>query len=241
MQSDIVLLLTGTINTNNKFFTAVNDQQQRRNEYVASIKYYLSAFDHPIVFVENSGVDISADLAAEIGAGKLEVLSFNGNDYAPELGKGLGEMRCIQHGIEHSAAIKPESFVMKITGRYKIKNLHRYIRFYQEHEDTDILADLTGNMTLSASAFFGFRPFFGTRYLFKNSGMLNDSDLWFFEHVLARSVLQAIGDRVNFRILKYYPKLSAISGTTGKRYNESFFYYLPRYLKYRIRYYIIMR
>ena len=113
--------------------------------------------------------------------------------------------------------------------------------FYHKHSAVELMVDLTNNFRFSTSSFFGFKPFFIKNYLLKNQYLINDSNEWYLEHVLAKSSLEAIGDRINFSILKYYPKISAISGTTGKSYKESALYYFPRSLKYFIRYYIVIR
>ncbi len=241
MEKGIVLLLTGTINTNNKHFTKLNDKEQRLVQYVDTIRHYLSAYNFPIIFVENSNEDLSGYFKSEIEEKKIEVLTFDGNSYAASTGKGYGDMECIKYALLHSKFIHEDSFIFKITGRYIIRNLAKYINFYRRNSKLDLMVDITNNFQFSVSSFFGFRPFFVTKYLSKNQHLINDSKGWYFEHVLSKSVLEAIGDRINFSILKYYPKISAISGTTGKKYKDSFFYFIPRSLKYFIRYYIVIR
>ena len=241
MESNVVLLLTATVNTNNKHFTQLNNSEQRLAQYIETIKYYLALYEQPLIFVENSGEDLSPHFKAEIKAHRIEILTFQGNDYSPEIGKGYGDFQCIRHALQHSQLITDESFIFKITGRYIIKNLSKYIHFYKKNDKVDLMVDLTNNFRFSISSFFGFRPFFITKYLLKNQKIINDSNNWYFEHVLAKSSLEAIADRINFSILKYYPKISAISGTTGKRYKESILYFIPRSLKYFVRYYIVIR
>jgi hypothetical protein len=241
MQNDILLLLTGTINTQNKMFTALTDKDQRKREYISTIQYYLANFDFPIVFVENSGEDISGDFTQSILDKRLEVLTFHGNDYAPELGKGTGEMNCMEHGIKNSRLLRDDHFVFKITGRYIVRNLGKYVQYYRGNQQVNLMADLTSNFRLSASGFFGFRPFFVTEYLLKKAPLLNDTEHRYFEHMLARAVLHALSDDVSFSLLKYYPRISAISGTTAKKYNDSWLHYFPRNMKYLLRYYILKR
>lgn len=241
MDHKIILLLTGTINTYNKEFTLLTSSEKRREDYINAIHYYLKNFNYPIVFVENSKQDISPDFITEIENKQLEILFFDGNDYPKEMGKGYGEMCCIEYAINNSSMIKPDSFIFKITGRYKILNLNKFIDFYNDHPGTDLIADLTNNFKLSQSAIFGFRPFFPPNYLFKYLKILNDTNGIYFEHVLSKAVLNAISDGVDFKIFKYYPKIKAISGTTGKAYKNSFIYLLPRKLKYLVRYFIVLR
>ena len=238
---NIIILLTGTVNTYNKDFTLLNDAGQRRNDYINTIRHYLENYNYPIVFVENSDEDLSAFFIDAINDKRLEMLRFSGNDYAPEFGKGLGEMRCIEFAINNSSFIRETSFVFKITGRYKISNAGDFINFYRKHPDAELIADLTNNFTNSQSCIFGFRPFFAKTFLFKYASILNDSKRIYFEHALAKAVLSAISENIVFYIFRYYPRLYAVSGTTGKPYKKSFIYFFPRMLKYFIRYFIVIR
>jgi hypothetical protein len=236
-----VLLLTGTVNVNAMSFTKLTDSNTRKNDYVRAVRHYLDRFPFPVVLVENSGEPMALHFEKDIASGRLEVLGFEGNNYDPDLGKGYGEMRCIEYAISHSRLIRDESFIFKITGRYVIDNAHRFFSRYSRHPQTELMADLTNNFRWSASAIVGFRPFFARNFLFKNAELINDSRKFSFEHALAKSVLEAIGAQVNFQLFRYYPKLRAISGTTGRPYRKSFLYMLPRQLKYLVRYYILIR
>lgn len=235
------MLLTGTVNTRNKDFTLLNNPQIRKEDYIETIWYYLKRFNYPIVFVENSSEDLSMYFTSEIENNILEILSFEGNNYSQTLGKGTGEMRCIEYGISHSKIIDQNTFVFKITGRYKVLNLHKFISFYKRHSDMELLADLTGNFKFSQSGIVGFKPFFAQKYLVKYQSILNDSAGIYFEHALAKAVLEAMSGGIRFYIFKYYPKIKAISGTTDKAYRKSFLYLIPRRFKYIIRYFILMR
>ena len=59
MENSVVLLLTATVNTNNKSFTQLHNKEQRLSQYIETIKYYLALYEQPLVFVENSGEDLS--------------------------------------------------------------------------------------------------------------------------------------------------------------------------------------
>ena len=239
--NNIILLLTGTVNTYNKDFTLLNDPEKRKADYIDTINHYLEAYNYPIVFVENSDADLSGHFTGQIKNGRLEILCFNGNNYPGEIGKGLGEMRCIKYAIHNSSFIHDDCFIFKITGRYKILNSGSFINFYKRHPDAELIADLTNNFASSQSCIFGFRPFFAKDFLFKYESILNDSNGIYFEHALAKAVLAAMSDNINFYIFRYYPRIKAISGTTGKSYKKNFIYYFPRMLKYAIRYFIVMR
>ena len=240
-RENIVLLLTGTIHVYDKHYTILTDPLQRKQHYVTTIKYYLEKYPFPIVFVENSNENLSYFFTDEIKSGRLEVLTFDGNHYPPEFGKGLGELKCIGYAVEHATSFTDDSFIFKITGRYQVINLQDFIVTYEKHPSLELLADLTNNFRFSSSAIVGFKRFFIKKYLLKNASLLNDKEGFYFEHALAKAVLEAIGDHVDFKIFKHYPRLRAISGTTGKPYKKSFLYMLPRRFKYWLRYYVLMR
>jgi hypothetical protein len=240
-QLDIILLLTGTINVYNKQFTVLTNVDQRRMDYVDTIRYYLQHYPYRIVFVENSGENISGYFEAAIKDQRLEVLSFEGNSYPEELGKGLGEMNCIEYAVNNARLFTDNHFIFKITGRYRIANFPAFIRRYERQRSMELMADLTDNFRHSISAIFGFKKFFAQQYLFKHAHLLNDSKGFFFEHALSKAVTEAVSNGIHFELFRHYPKLVAISGTTGKPYRKSFFYMLPREIKYLLRYFIIMR
>lgn len=241
MNKEIIILLTGTINVGNKHFTTLLDSNERAEQYIDTIKYYLNKTRLKIVFSENSGTDISQLFREEVDTGRIEFITHNGNDYNQELGKGRGEMNCIEYAINNSSIITENSFVFKITGRYRILNLNKFIEQFNYDPQIEILVDLTKELQFSSSAIFGFTQNFFKKYLIHQKAKLNDSKNYFFEHGLANAIINAIGDGTKFHLFKYYPRISAVSGTTGSKYPSSLFYYIPRYLKYRIRDFILKR
>lgn len=238
---NIVLLLTGTIQVKNMAFTQLTDPEIRKADYLRAIRYYLNRFPYPVVFVENTGTDLSNELTEEIQTKRLELLPYQGNDYDPALGKGFGEARSIIYGLENSRFISDESFIFKITGRYEISNAKAFFNEYERNQNLDLIADLTNNFHWSMSFIVGFRPFFIRKYLIPNALLINDTSGFAFENALAKSVLQAIADQVKFQLFRHYPRLLAISGTTGRYYRKAWWYMWPRYFKYWIRYLIVKR
>lgn len=108
------------------------DPELRLRDYDAALSFYLKLLGHgldQILFVENSNSDVSRLRArcADTGHGDdVEFISFYGLDYPPEYGRGYGEMRLIDYGIEHSQALKrfqSTDTIWKMTGRYICRNL----------------------------------------------------------------------------------------------------------------------
>ena len=93
----MILLLTGCINPNGMPFTALNNKEERQNQYVEALHFYLSQTSYPIVFTENSGTDISILFQKEIESGRMEYITFMGNQ-EKERGKGYGECEILKYG-----------------------------------------------------------------------------------------------------------------------------------------------
>ena len=54
-------MLTACINPGKMIHTSLTDVDIRRRQYKDALEFYLLQTDYPIVFVENSGTDISGD------------------------------------------------------------------------------------------------------------------------------------------------------------------------------------
>ena len=62
MGNKYVIVLTACINPGKMIHTSLTDVDIRRRQYEDALEFYLLQTDYPIVFVENSGTDISGDL-----------------------------------------------------------------------------------------------------------------------------------------------------------------------------------
>ena len=61
MGNKYVIVLTACINPGKMIHTSLTDVDIRRRQYEDALEFYLLQTDYPIVFVENSGTDISGD------------------------------------------------------------------------------------------------------------------------------------------------------------------------------------
>ena len=119
-----VLFLTACINPKGMVNTAIQNVNIRRKQYYEALKYYIYNTDYRIVFVDNSGYDISPDFIKYINEGRLEVITIDNNNFNKKLGKGYGEWLIIYHGILNSKFINKDSIIIKVTGRHIIKNIN---------------------------------------------------------------------------------------------------------------------
>ena len=90
-----VILLTACINPNGMSYTAIQDIAVRTRQYTEALDFYLQNSHLKIVFVENTLYDISSSYKQYIAENRLECLSFAGNTFSRELGKGYGEAEII--------------------------------------------------------------------------------------------------------------------------------------------------
>lgn len=97
-----VILLTACVNPNGMSNTAIQDIDIRKQQYKDAIDFYLRRTDYGIVFVENSSTDMSQGYCVPISKGRLEMITFEGNNYDRKLGKGYGEAMIIDYVFKHS-------------------------------------------------------------------------------------------------------------------------------------------
>jgi len=218
---NLVVLLTACINPGNINSVGRRDPNNRLNDYINSLKYWLRL---PrimnIVFCENSGFDLS-DIQEVIRISnpyhkKVEVLSFYGQPVHPEFGKGYGEMRIINYALEHSnIIIKESNMVMKVTGRLVVKNAKAIASAISKTDGIDIFCDLRQNLTFADSRVFCATPRFLRKYFMSFLEIMNESAGICFEDVLARAVHRAMADGLRWSMLPYAHDLRGISGTTN--------------------------
>jgi len=131
-----ILLLTATLRPP-PGVSARADPAVRLEDYRIALRFYLAMLGRGelarLVFVDNSDSDLGT-LQAEAEAVGLaaccEFISFSGLDYPTEYGYGYGEFRLLDHAMTHSRLIRalPDAVVVKVTGRYVVRNLAALLR-----------------------------------------------------------------------------------------------------------------
>ena len=221
-----VLLLTACVNPNGMGMTALQDIDARRKQYLETIEWYLNNTKASIVFVENSGNDLSFAFTDYINKGRLECLTFTGNDYDKSKGKGVGEAEIIQYGLNNSTLLKDSASIIKITGRLKcnrintiIKKCHKLDTVYSSYTK-----DGCGNV-ISNSQVFVFVKRFWDDYFYPYVDNINDCKGTYFEHVLYNAIKQWKRDGNKFDNFWFPLDIEGVSGSTGKTItsNSSFF------------------
>jgi hypothetical protein len=231
----MIILLTGCINPNGMSFTTLNNPRERREQYVAAINYYLTNSNYPIVFVENTGTDISEQFTSAIQSGRMEYLSFNGNK-EKERGKGYGECEIIQYALEHSKLIhsSKDKRIIKITGRLIIQNISLITKIHTIiFSPKYVICTISNDFTYADSRFVIAQADFYQKFI-KHKEMINDTKGYYFEHALCDTIKrEAFYSFTPFYIM---PQIIGVSGSTGEIYQKKFqtFYSRLSYAKHAL-------
>jgi len=209
-----VLLLTACINPDGMPFTTLSDKEVRRKQYLNALNFYLESTSYPIVFTENSDTDISRDYTDAIKNGRLEILTFKGNNNKTK-GKGYGESIIIEYALNHSKLISSETLVVKITGRLMVKNITAVLteRFPLQKPQSVVCA-YNSDFSFPDSRLF-IAPISFLREFLKDKEQIDDSIGVFFEHILSKNI---INGQTPWAPFWTEPAISGCSGTTGKKY-----------------------
>lgn len=232
----MIILLTGCIEPNGMVQTTLNDKEVRKEQYINALNFYLQKTGHSIVFVDNSNSDISYLFKSYVLSGRLEYLSFSGNQ-RKDKGKGYGECEIIQYALDHSKIIKTskDKRIAKITGRLIVSNINIIISLHSvlfNHNTTffSINSDLSfpdSRLIIAPNDFYSL--------LLNSKEDIDDSKGYYFEHALIDTFRK-------YRDLSYspfyiIPQIEGMSGSTGEIYrNEPItLSFCIRYAKYSIR------
>lgn len=229
----MILLLTGCINPNGMTMTALSNQEERKKQYVGAIHFYLTNTSYPIVFSENSGTDISHLFKKEIQSGRLEFLSFSGNQNK-EKGKGYGECEIIQYALNNSKIIQfaKDKRIAKITGRLIIRNINSVtwvhsILFSRKF----VFCAINSTLSFPDSRFIIAPECFYHTFL-KSKEEINDKRGYYFEHALC----DTIKNEKQFPYSPFFlmPQIEGMSGSSGEIYQKEkmSFSFAIKYLKY---------
>jgi hypothetical protein len=235
------LLLTATIKVKEDMvFTTRKDTNTRLNDYKQALTLWLA---HPdiksLVLVENSGSDISElrEIANQTPEKNVEFLSFKIPEFDGSLGKGYGEMSCLQYAIEHSQLLARSSQFVKVTGRYFLMNATDFLYFAHSRRDAEIVCDMMLNLTWADSRVFAGTKDFLRNYLFPLRDELNDSQGSNFEHVLARAVHACMANCGTWAEPPFPLEVQGVSGSQDRGWQMS----LKDKFKLRIRHYLFAR
>lgn len=219
-QKAVCLILTATVDPSGISFMKRTDKDQRYRDYKQALAKWLGTdcLDG-IIFCENSGADLSEleDMATTAGGTKTEFLSFYGQDFPRSRGKGYGEMLTLKYILEHSSMIDKweNSFLIKVNGRYFVKNIYLLSHFLRNNPDLDAVCTFRENLRYSDSQVFAGSRYFFLNYLFPLSENIDDTGGVFFEHVLARAVHLGLSQDRKWSLPPVVPDIEGFMGTSN--------------------------
>lgn len=217
-----VILLTACVNPNGMALTALQDTDERLKQYEDALNWYLINTNLPILFVENTDCDISPKYKAWIEKGRLEMLTFRGNDYPRVLGKGYGEAKILEHALNHSIFLKDTDIIIKITGRLICRNINTIIRRCKRPDTmmSEVIKDRWNRMQCKSQVVVLPKRYLKDFFL-PCSDHLNDTEHYWFEHLLWDASIKWQQNVGRFREFVSLPKIMGQSGSMGTMYTVS--------------------
>lgn len=230
-----VILLTACINPSGMSYTALQNVELRKKQYIDAILFYLQKTNYNIVFCNNSGEDISSEVSIKVSQklySRIEFISFNGNDYNNELGKGYGEFEIIKKGVLNSVYIKNAKYILKITGRYiavDVESVIKKTNFVTMWKQKRLYVDISDEFqSADARCFYGSKDFFLKFVNIEN--LVNDENKFYFEHLFYQFLCNnPLIKQESFYITNSYiymgELISGMSGTLGTLFHAQTYSY----------------
>lgn len=229
-----ILLMTACIRPGHMPQTALQDAVIRENQYRSALDFYLQKTNFPIVFVENSGVDISGDYHEAISDGRLEVLTFNGNAYNRQRGKGYGEGLILKYAFEHSKKLEGGRCCIKVSGRHVVRNINMIWWSVTCFADNRHFCSCNVNpkyRSALSDIFIADTRFFQVSML-QAVERVDESKGFWFEHALYEATSDYVKKGGEFVFLPVPPRQEGVSGSTGKMFiSPGFRRYFLDYIK----------
>ena len=216
----VCILLTACISPNGMSYTVLQDPKLREEQYRKALDYYIRATDIPIIFCENTLSDFSSDYLFHIQSGRLEYMTFDGNNYNKLRGKGYGEALIMKYVVDNSETIRDCKYVIKITGRLIITDIRRIV--YSPLLCLDNLFRSNIKEKFISTYLFIARPRLLQKFVNKYTNLIwEDSptnDL--IEHLWFRAItIDSEFNGITYIPFISIPKVEGISGTTGEHYS----------------------
>ena len=215
-----IILLTSCVNPNGMPFTALSDINVRKQQYLDALRFYVNNTPLPIVYVDNSNVDIKEyNVISNIVDDRLELLSFDGN-HDKQHGKGYGELEIIDYAIKHSNIINSNKNVsiIKITGRLVIVNIMTILNQLKYNilpSSNSVICSMNSDFSMADSRLL-IAPLNFYKRLIENRMAINDSEGVYLEHVLCSLIKKQ--NLYAFHTFFSEPQYQGVSGSTNITY-----------------------
>lgn len=212
--------MTACINPQGMSQTQIQNAELRKQQYFKALNFYLENTTYNIIFVENSGYDISTYYHNPIEKGRLEVVTYNGNNFNKTLGKGYGEGLILKHAFEYGTFLKKDATIIKVSGRHIVKNIKKIVKLSSllTTQKKFISCDINPKANSANSDLFIASKEFYANYFIKNISNIDESKGVWFEHVLYQSIVEFVdGSNGDFVFLPLPLNQEGYSGSTGHK------------------------
>jgi len=214
-----------------------NSISDRLNDYKSVLRLWINSKDvKTIIIVENSAFPLT-ELEAICHEAKhdkeIRFVSFYGQDFPRELGKGYGEYLALREVTRELVDVLDGRIFLKVNGRYYLNNVHSY--FKQLSHCKDMFVDLSNNLSWADSRVFGGSFEFLEKYVLEECSNIDDTKGLYFEHCLAKATLRA---KINGKMLttpRTIPDITGHSGTSNVEYKISRISYLKQIARQQIK------
>lgn len=226
----MVLFLTATIHpSSNHLKTGRFDSLERENDYFEAVKFYLSK-GYYVVFCENSNTTSEKILKLQTSDQRLEYITF-----LTELsikGKSWGEIEIFNYALQNSKLLRDVDYIVKITGRYIIKNIEEILTATNSVEK-EVYINPTRNFRWADSRLMIMRKSFYNNYFINTVHLyLDEEKKVFMENVFMKSLFLYLYEGGELVLWPTYPYYEAFDGTHNEKVTFNFF----KSLKYKIYY-----
>jgi hypothetical protein len=234
----ICLLLSATVDVRGIVFMKRDNPRERFEDYRQALRRWVARNDFDkLIFVENSGYDISElrEIVDQSPLSKdsVEFLSFDGQDFPRELGKGYGETLNFQHALDNSEILSEDDRLIRSNGRYYVENMHVFFEALQP--PTEVLVDLRQYLSYADATLLGGTVDFFRRYICPYGREVNDSMGHYMEHATARAVHRALADGLVWRPFPEPPSVVGYSGTENVLKKDKVLARMGRKLRHKLR------
>lgn len=227
---EVVLLLTACIKPNVTDKIAVSDWKKRELMYMDALNWYLDNTDYNIVFVENSGVDISNNFKNY--KNRLEIHTYESLPMNPDRSRSYREMEIMEYAFEHSCFLKQKDIlVIKITGRLKLLNIKKIVKFLIHKKFEFVCSAKNARKPFSDCRFIYFTKSF---WPILRQQKENIWPTYGMEWVLGDAIRMAKKNGLKFIYPPYLERIEGIGMSTGGALNLNGLHLLKAELKHLI-------
>lgn len=235
--SDVLVLITATINSGQTPGVRRSDPEQRKQDYLRVFRAWISMnCDADILFCENSNADLSIfrEVATNQGGKtRIRLVSFPGNNGAQHKGKGYGEMEIIRYAFDKMPDLINYRYIVKVSGRYQIKNGVELLERIGMMS-ADLICDIHANLTYGDTRTVAFKPEVALAHMIPYQEEADENHGAVIEHVMARCLHRTLLAGGSWAPLPCTPYCDGISGTWGTPQRDTLLYRIKQDIKRRI-------